>query len=271
MTGAGLTQNARPVVLLLTATVDPGQVIMLKRRDPRHRFKDYQQALKKWCRVPAFQSIIFCENSAYDISPLRKWAANTPKARTRVRFISFSGNGYSPNLGKSYGEMGIIRHALTSVSLPADAVLVKTTGRYYVRNINPLVDQIKAHPDCRVFCDEKEGLRWADSRVFAATVSFYEKFLLPLHTRIDDSAGVYFEHVLADAVRSSMAKGMRWMPWSQPPQLSGISGTFNEPYDGPRHMLAVARMKLLERSFRIRRVLGLYRKPKVSSDTVGTP
>jgi len=268
-----MTQAARLIVLLLTATVDTGQVVFIKRRDPKRRFKDYEKALKKWCRVPVFHSIIFCENSAFDISSLRKWAASAPEARTRLRFVSFRGNDFPPHLGKGYGDIDTLKHAISLAGLDGETILMKVTGRYYVRNVNALCDQIRAHPECEVFGNMDSARRWADFIIFAAKVSFYEKYLFPLHSHINDSAGVYSEHVLADAIQAGMAAGIRWMPWTCPLRLSGVSGTFNEPYSGPRYPIARARIALarvrmwaLARTYRLRRLLGLYRRPKNPAD-----
>ena len=266
-----MAQAAGPLVLLLTATVDPGRMIHVTRSDPRRRFKDYQQALKKWCRVPAFHSIIFCENSGFDISSLREWAASAPDARTRLRFISFQGNDYPPHLGKGYGEIAILKHAVSSAGLNDHTLLVKVTGRYYVRNVNTLIDQICAHPECGVFCNADSDRRFADSSVFAATVSFYERYLFPLHSQINDSTGVYFEHVLADAIRAGMGAGIRWMPWSRPLRLSGVSGSSNLSYSQPGHALGRARVWMLRRTYRMRRLLGLYRRPRNPADRPSVP
>jgi hypothetical protein len=85
--------------------------------------------------------------------------------------------------------------------------------------------------------------------------------LLPLHSQINDSADRYLEHILADAIRAGLASGTSWMPWSASLELRGVSGTHDRPPRWPRQGLARARMWMLDRSFRMRRLLGLYRRP----------
>jgi hypothetical protein len=248
------------LVLLLSATINPGQVIMVKRKDPKRRLKDYLQALEKWSRVPAFDSIIFCENSGADISSLRKMAAHLPGAHERIRFISFQGNAFPPALGKGYGEMEILKHATSQLGLDRKILLIKATGRYVVRNIDDVLDHIHSHPEYEVYCNvDRDGV-FASSAAFATSLDFLEKYLFPLHQRINDSVGVYFEHVLAQAIRTAAADGMRWTSWPGPLQLSGVSGTSNKAYGGPADKIAEFRMWLLERTYQIRRLLGLYRR-----------
>jgi hypothetical protein len=252
----------RPLVLLLTATIDPGRMVLVKRRDPELRLKDYRSALKKWSRVQGFDSVIFCENSGADLTSLRKWAENLTKDRTRIRFISFQGNDHSPELGKGYGEIRILKHAISATGLAPHTLLMKVTGRYFVRNASDLIRQIRIQPEYAVFCraDPDRGL--SSSEVFAANVAFLETFLFPLHQRIDDSAGVYLEHVLADAIRTGAASGVMWTRWARPIRLQGVSGTFNRPLSGPRRALGHAAMWLLEHTYSIRRRVGLYRAAK---------
>ncbi len=260
-----MTKAARPIVLLLTATVDPGLMTHVKRRDPRRRFKDYEQALKKWCRVPGFQSIIFCENSAFDISPLHKWTASAPEARTRVRFISFQGNDYPPHLGKGYGEMRILKHALSLASLEPDTLIMKVTGRYFVRNVDALLGQTRTQREFDVFCNVAPDGCWAHSVVFASTLSFFETHLFPFHERLDDSAGIYFEHVLADAIRAGMAAGLRWTGWCYPLRLSGVSGTLDRRFIAVRSGLERVKQWIIEKTYRLRHALGLYRRHGTSA------
>ena len=60
-------------VVLLTATIDPGQYKLdLMRYDPAQRLSDYEQSLLFWETVnnSRLEGIIFCENSGADLNPL---------------------------------------------------------------------------------------------------------------------------------------------------------------------------------------------------------
>lgn len=252
--------DSRRLVLLLSATVDPGGVVFVKRNDPKQRLKDYRQALKRWGRVSGFDSIVFCENSGADLSSLHNLAARLPGGRQRIRFISFHGNAFAPTLGKGYGEMGILKRALSELTSNQGALVMKVTGRYFVRNIGDLLERIRTQPGCEVYCNIDSDLSFANSGAFAASPSFFEKYLFPLHESINDSANVFFEHVLAEAIRTAAADGVKWAPWSGPLRLAGVSGTCNLPYSGPAATLNRAKMWALERTYRVRHLLGLYRR-----------
>jgi hypothetical protein len=99
-----------------------------------------------------------------------------------------------------------------------------------------------------------------------------------LHTHFNDSAGVRSEHVLSGAIGGGMATGIRWMRWSHALRLPGVSGSSSEPHSGPRYALARARIALararmwaLARTYRVRRLLGLYRTSKNSADPADLP
>lgn len=246
--------TSRPVVLLLTGTIDPGNMFSVKRGDPRRRLKDYQRALRKWSRVPGLDSIIFCENSGFDLSSLRT-SGNGVSGGRSTRFVSFQGNDFSPCLGKGYGEVGIIKHAVSTTGVNRECLLLKVTGRYFVRNADAVLAQIHRQPECDVFCTLSPDRKWAHSQVFAATIPFFETYLFPLHSRINDSEGVFLEHVLGAAIRAGAAAGVRCAEWCRPVKLAGVSGTSNKRLGG----IAAIRMWGLERTYRLRRALGLYR------------
>jgi hypothetical protein len=169
---------------------------------------------------------MLCENSGYDLTSLRGFAA------AGVRFLSFFGNDHPRHLGKGYGEMSIIKRALKDVQ--RGDLVVKVTGRYYVRNAGTLIGYIRSHPDCEIFCNlSADGLS-ADSTIFAGSPRFIEEHLLVRQNLIDDTAGVYFEHVLAAAVREAVGHGLCWAPFPEASYIEGVSASTNRSYNPSR-------------------------------------
>jgi hypothetical protein len=209
----------RKVCLLLTATIDPNGMPFTRRSAPRRRLKDYRNALKKWSSCTLFDSIVLCENSGHDLSELQASTCG------RVRFLSFSGNDYPRHLGKGYGEMNILRHVLSESALAPDDLIVKITGRYYVRNADALIAYIKSRPDCEVFCDITSDGAFAPSGMFAGSVRFLEHYLVIRQNRVNDTAGIYFEHALAEAMNQASEDGLRCVPFLDRPLIEGRSGT----------------------------------------------
>jgi hypothetical protein len=215
--------SGRSIVLLLTATIDPGATIMVVRRDPLIRLQDYRTALESWLSSGAIPRIVFCENSGYDLTSLQRLA--TPHVGRDVEFISVSGNQHGATKGKGYAELSMIEHAMQRSELISNSdVVVKCTGRLTVRNATRVLRSAAAC-DFDVMCSLRQHLTFADSRLFAATPEFIRHYLLPKADMIDDNAGVYFEHALACATTSALADRKRWRPFPIFPRIEGISGT----------------------------------------------
>ncbi|MDB6008696.1 MAG: hypothetical protein JWL65_946 [Gammaproteobacteria bacterium] len=215
--------SSRSVVLLLTATIDPGDTMMVVRREPLLRLEDYRLALESWLSSEAAPKIVVCENSGYDLTPLKRLV--TPRAGREVEFISFSGNQHGATRGKGYAEIGIIEHAMAKSELLSNSdVVVKCTGRLIVRNALRVL-RSTASSDFDIMCTLKGNLTFADSRLFAATPAFLRDYLFPRVDMIDDNAGVHFEHALASATARALADRKCWRPFPIFPRIEGISGS----------------------------------------------
>jgi hypothetical protein len=212
-------------VVLLTACINPGQVAFLARRDPAIRLEDYRQSLRRWLADPRVPSLVLCDNSAYDLADLRETCQRHNRYGKDVELISYNGQDFPPHLGKGYGELGIIEHALSDSRLVQGAGLVlKVTGRHYLANVGSILRRLE-HIDADVICDLRQTLTFADSRVFCASVAFLADYLVPLRSRVNDSQNVTLEHVLARSIHRAMAEGRRWSMFPRSPDLRGINAT----------------------------------------------
>jgi hypothetical protein len=211
--------------LLLTATIKVNEdVVFTARKDTSARLKDYKQALTLWLAHPDTKSVVLVENSGSDLSELREIATQAPGKK--VEFLSFTSPQFDGSLGKGYGEMICLEHALENSQLLAQSPrLVKVTGRYFLANAARFLQFAERRRDAEIICDLLLNLAWADSRIFAATPDFLRNYLFPLRDQVNDSQGSNFEHVLARAVHACMAnRGV----WAQPPfplEIQGVSGS----------------------------------------------
>jgi hypothetical protein len=92
--------------LLLTATVTPPpNVPELARTDPAERMGDYVQAMGFYTGLigPVFDKIVFAENSASDLEPVRD-AVEASGVSDRVEFVSCHGLDYPAEYGRGYGR-----------------------------------------------------------------------------------------------------------------------------------------------------------------------
>ena len=218
-------QSQDSIVLLLTATIDPGATPLVARGDPAIRLRDYEGALINWLASGATHRVVMYENSGYDISSLRKIAQRFPLHH--VEFHSFSGNECGATRGKGYSEMRGIARMLDSSELIRDCRYVaKCTGRLNVGNAKKLFSLI-AKEDFDVMCTLREHISFANSRLFVTNRSFLSDYLVPAGEIINDYNGVYFEHALACATHKALSERKRWLPFPIFPVISGISGTSN--------------------------------------------
>src|SRR5437870_2397430 len=121
-------------VLLLTATVQPADVIFCERRDVSTRLQDYLEGFRFWLGERLMQRIVFVENSGVDLTPFRN-LAERHGGHKDVELLSYREAPFDPGLGKSHGEARIIAHALReSRLLRGDWFILKGTGRYCPTN-----------------------------------------------------------------------------------------------------------------------------------------
>lgn len=173
-------------LVILTASVDPFGCLFLRRSDPAVRLADYEAALRMWLLATDFP-LLFVENSGASLGMIPDLIAAHPG---RAELLQFSGNRYPRYLGKGYGEMEILSHAMErSALVRGHSRLAKVTGRLFVRNHAVLLN-----PGFR-------RQRRNRSEVFVADHEFVRS-LLTLWEHLDDSLGVYFEHALAEAASS---------------------------------------------------------------------
>jgi len=238
-----MTESGHGTAVLLTATIRPGNVPCLARRDPSVRIEDYKSALRRWLADPLPNPIVFCENSGYDLTAVERLCRDHNK---RVEFISFLEDPTTFPRGKGYGEVGIIAHALKQSSLLRNARRVlKVSGRVYVPNASALVAAMDKFPNVDVFCDLRHNLTWGDSRIFCASKDVLANHLVSRRCLIDDSRGVFLEHALARAIHGVMAEGGQWSQLPVAPLLAGISGTSNRTLpDTPGYVAALRLFRL---------------------------
>jgi len=221
------------ITILLTATIDPKDTIFVQRNDPKIRENDYINALKMWLNliksnIPS-PSLVFCENSGYNLDRIRYLLDEYKNIKTEV--IQFEGNNFPSELGKGYGELLIIRYALQNSNIiDSSNYVIKVTGRYFIKNINKMIDVLSMNNDLYVMSDLKKNLTFADSGIFAFKPHFILNYLSFFQNYINDSKGFYLEHALSKAVLRSISDGHKWLPLPSKPIIIGYSGTSNILY-----------------------------------------
>lgn len=213
------------ITLLLTGTVNPGQMVFTKLTDPDLRRNQYIESLNYWLEKVAFP-IVFVENSGVDIS-----SAINPKYSRRIEFLTFLGNNYDKQLGKGYGEMRCLEYAsLNSSFFKLSDFVFKVTGRLKILNFEKFDRYYQKNPTTLLLLDLKDSLKFADSRIFGFYPEFLEDYLIKYQHEINDSSGKAFENILAKAALEAIIDEKEFNQLPFYPRLDGVSGTDNQPY-----------------------------------------
>lgn len=213
-----MTLLKKKYCILLTATIAPENVPNLIRSGIALRENDYIVSLRKWflTGIP----LVFVENSSYVSEEIDALFAS----RNDCEYLSFITK--KSQFGKSHGEAEIMDYAfVNSKIIQKSDVIVKVTGRLFVKNALSILSNFDKMKDIGVMCWFKENMTFADSRFFIGQKLFYDKYLLPELITINEEQGIYFEHVTARATCRCMADGHRWHMFYRMPILEGYSGT----------------------------------------------
>lgn len=213
-----MTSLKKKYCLLLTGTLAPENVPNLVRSEITLRENDYVNSLQKWLSLGV--PVVFVENSAYPSERINVLFAN----RADCEYLTFKST--VSFLGKSHGEAEIVTYAFAHSNLIKNSeVVVKVTGRLFVINALPILRAFDTAEGIAVMCWLKDTLAFADSRFFVGQTFFFENYLLPELANIDESKGIFFEHITARATYRCLADGYKWRMFPRVPFFSGYSGT----------------------------------------------
>jgi hypothetical protein len=239
--------------LLLTATVDVGNMPYVSVRDSAIRESQYISALLYYAKNhPRIRKIVFAENSGWPLDKIKAAVTDNPY-RKEFEFISYKSNDAAFKSGKSYGEALIIDNAVENSALIKNSTHVaKLTGRLILTNITGLVQRVP--DDCGLYCDLKEhnwiylklfGInKWAspycDTRFFIFSKEFYRQFIAPAFqsTIIDVKGRFSLEHQMYHVANDSAGNQKIMNRFVIQPFFSGMAGHFrNKRYDSLTEML----------------------------------
>lgn len=211
------------ICILLTGCVNPGGMAFTALQDSNERLRQYIGSISYYLKNTTVP-IIFVENTCADFSDMfQEYIQNG-----RLEFISFDGNNYEKTRGKGYGEAGIINEAFKrSRVLNTVKYVLKITGRLQIDNINVLLSTPLMSVNNIFQCDfRRTDYLW--SMVFLMRASLLREVFELNISRLDDSKGIYFEHVLYESVLKH--RDVLVVPFIESPIITGTCGTSNRPY-----------------------------------------
>lgn len=243
-------------ILLLTACINPGGMSFTAINNAELRKKQYIDALTFYLQKTDF-SIVFVENTNTDLSDCFKADIDSG----RLEILTFDGNKFPSYLGKGYGEALIIKHAFTYSGILQNnkgKSVVKISGRHVVVNINAIVSLVRKLTGANgyVCSDFNTKTQGSISDMFLATTDFYQNYFLPSIDFINDSKGVWFEHILYQAMKKYSIDGKDVLFLPLPLKQLGQSGSTGEDFVAPSFFYYLRNcIKSLLYKYRILRVV----------------
>ena len=89
--------------LILTCTIDPGDMPNLVRSNIDNRLEDYKKSFNFWVKNDFIKKLILIENSNYDLTYFKNVTKDVPNKEIEI-ISSNSNNSFNKELGKGYGQ-----------------------------------------------------------------------------------------------------------------------------------------------------------------------
>lgn len=220
-------------IILLTSCVNPNGMPFTALSDINVRKQQYLDALRFYVNNTPLP-IVYVDNSNVDI---KEYNVISNIVDDRLEILSFDGN-HDKEHGKGYGELEIIDYAIKHsniINSNTNVSIIKITGRLVVVNIMTILNQLKYNilPSSNsVICSMNSDFSMADSRLLIAPLNFYKR-LIENRMAINDSEGVYLEHVLCSLIKKQNLYAFH--TFFSEPQYQGVSGSTNITYEAKKH------------------------------------
>ena len=220
-------------IILLTSCVNPNGMPFTALSDINVRKQQYLDALRFYVNNTPLP-IVYVDNSNVDI---KEYNVISNIVDDRLELLSFDGN-HDKEHGKGYGELEIIDYAIKHsniINSNKNVSIIKITGRLVIVNIMTILNQLKYNilPSSNsVICSMNSDFSMADSRLLIAPVNFYIS-LIEKRVNINDSEGVYLEHVLCSLIKKQNLYAFH--TFFSEPQYQGVSGSTNITYEAKKH------------------------------------
>ena len=220
-------------IILLTSCVNPNGMPFTALSDINVRKQQYLDALRFYVNNTPLP-IVYVDNSNVDI---KEYNVISNIVDDRLELLSFDGN-HDKEHGKGYGELEIIDYAIKHsniINSNKNVSIIKITGRLVIVNIMTILNQLKYNilPSSNsVICSMNSDFSMADSRLLIAPLNFYKR-LIENRMAINDSEGVYLEHVLCSLIKKQNLYAFH--TFFSEPQYQGVSGSTNITYEAKKH------------------------------------
>ena len=215
--------------LILTCTIDPGNMPNLVRKNIETRLNDYKKSLNFWIKNKDVNKIIFIENSGSDVSYFRNLAKSENNKEIEILSTN-SNNSYDKNLGKGYGQYLCLKEVFESSKIAQKTnYFINVTGRYCITNFNLILKDIISN-NTNIYINLSNNLKYANPSLFGGSKKFFTNYVLPETKKTNDSLNNIFESCVANATLKAISDGMSLSKTPLYADIQGFIGTNGKQY-----------------------------------------
>ena len=210
--------------LILTCTIDPGNMPNLVRKNIETRLNDYKKSINFWINNKDVNKIIFIENSDFDVSYFRNLAKSEHNKEIEILSTN-SNNSYDKNLGKGYGQYLCLKEVFESSKIAQKTnYFINVTGRYCITNFNLILKDIISN-NTNIYINLSNNLKYAHPSLFGGSKKFFTNYVLPETKKTNDSLNNIFESCVANATLKAISNGMSLSKTPLYADIQGFIGT----------------------------------------------
>ena len=194
--------------LILTATINPGGMPDLVRKDVEVRLNDYKKSFEFWIKKPSIKKLIFIENSNYDLTFFHDLAKKYQNKDKEIEILSNDLNSkFDKNLGKGYGQYLCLKEVfkISTIAKKTD-YFIEVTGRHCVINFENILNDIDFNKT-DIYINLSNNLKFSDANIYAGSKNFFLNYIIPETSKTNDIEGMIFENCVANAVLKAVSDG----------------------------------------------------------------
>jgi len=211
--------------LVITATITPSSNFVAQ-ANPTERRGEYLEVLKYYT-LNFSGDIYFAENSRYDFELDNEFKTLFKKENVYLLTCTPSTEYVK---GKGFQEFEVLDTIVNRLNSKYNE-FIKVSGRYLVSNFKRLIKQ--QNHGMVIDRHQKKGV--AITSFFKCEIDFYQTFLKACFKEVDDSKGVFVEHVVYNKLKQVDKKKIDIFVVT--PIYKGISGSYGGSLN--RHPLKV--------------------------------
>ena len=215
--------------LILTATINPGDMPDLVRKDVSTRLNDYKKSFEFWLKKSTIKKIIFIENSNYDLSFFYNLAKKYKDKKIEILSNNLNSK-FSKSLGKGYGQYLCLNEVFKISSLAKETnYFIDVTGRHCVKNFEKILEDINFNRS-DIYVNLSNNLKFSDTNIYAGSKDFFINYVIPETSKTNDEEYNIFEHCVAKATLKAISNGFTLSRTPIYPVIDGYIGTNGKKY-----------------------------------------